>query len=101
MKAMEKLVHAYIEVDMKMVSKSLPPKMILYAVDADHFVITLAQSKKLARTSLTSEAVKVAEAETQYLIHIPTKVYDFYRLEENDYTVMVSEKEPFNIVVSI
>lgn len=101
MKGMEKLVEAHIELDRKMVSKSLPSTMTLYAVDSDHFVISSARSRALAQTSLITQSVKVSASDRQYLIHIPKKIYEFYRLEKNDYTIMVSEKDPSNIVVSI
>jgi len=32
---------------------------------------------------------------------IPAKIYNFYRLEESDYTFMVSEKEPTTIIIAV
>ena len=98
---MEKLVEAQIEIDKKMVSAGLPSTMVLYALDSDHFVISSVRSRALAEKAPVSQRVHVTESGGRYIVHLPKKIYEFYRLEENDYSTMVSEKDPIKILVSI
>jgi hypothetical protein len=98
---MQKLVEALVEVDRKMVPKGLPATLTLYALDADHFILTAARSRPLAQKALAIESATVSDAGRHYQISLPKRIYEFYRLAENDYTVMVSQQTPVNIVVSI
>jgi len=97
---MDKLIEAELEIEKKMVKKQLPKVMHLYALDLDHFVITV-KSVEQERRALVKARVEVIPQEDRYILKIPRRVFEFYRLDENEYTVMVSEKEPINIIVSI
>jgi hypothetical protein len=101
--AMQKLVETQtIEIDSKVTKGiKLPATMILYAVAADHFVITAKPLKDLEDNALAKTRVAVATVEDKIVIKLGTKIYSFYHLDESDYTVMVSEKDPATIVVTI
>lgn len=101
-KIMQKLVETGIEVDEKVTAgEKLPETMILYTMDADHFIVTVKPLKALEETALTKMRVKVFHQQNRYLIVVPQKVYNFYHLDENDYTAMASDKDPATIIVTI
>lgn len=98
---MQKLVEARIEIDEKITkSKKLPETMILYAVDKEHMVITAKPIKNLEEKALTKTQVKIINEKNKNVILLPMKIYDFYQLEENDYTIMVSDKDPTTIIIA-
>jgi hypothetical protein len=45
--------------------------------------------------------VKVVSEQNKNAIMLPLKIFNFYHLEENDYTIMASEKDPKTIVITI
>lgn len=99
---MQKLVEARIDVNQKMTKgEKLPEDMILYAVDSEHFVIAAKPLKNLEEKALLKMNVKVVGEQNKHVIIIPQKIYDFYHLDENDYTVMTSEKDPTTIMIAI
>ena len=98
---MEKLVEAKLEIEKKMVRKQLPKVMHLYALNLDHFVISAKKAAVLEGKALVNARVEVLAQENRYVLKIPRRVFEFHRLDENDYTVMVSEKEPRSIVITV
>ena len=57
--------------------------------------------KTLEAKAITKTQVKVASEQNKHVIVFPTKIYNFYHLDENDYTIMASEKDPTTIIVAI
>jgi len=51
---------------------------------------------ELDKKSLSKEDAKVGN---EYLIELPKKIYDFYHLDEADYTIMTSETNPKTIEI--
>ncbi|MBI2936659.1 MAG: hypothetical protein HYY22_00475 [Thaumarchaeota archaeon] len=98
---MEKLVKADLEIERKMVPKQLPKVMYLCAVDLDHFVISAKKDDAMADKALVKAEVQVLPKEDGFVLKLPRRIFEFYRLEENDYTLIVSEKEPTSIVVAV
>lgn len=98
---MELIEKTPIKIDRKLVSISLPEKLILYAVDSSHILLAMNPINELEKKSLSKENVKVVRVRNEYLIELPNKIYDFYRLDEADYTVMVSEINPKTIEILI
>ncbi|RJS77072.1 hypothetical protein CW707_02990 [Candidatus Bathyarchaeota archaeon] len=99
---MQKLVEARIEVDEKITGgERLPEVMTLYAVDSEHFVITANPIKSLEDKALTKMQVKVVSEQNRHVIMLPLKIFNFYHLDENDYTIMTSEKDPKTIIIAI
>lgn len=91
-----------IEVDKKVVGNvNLPRTLILYTVDADHFVLSVKPLENLERAALTKKRVSVAVHQDKYLIKLPAKIYNFYQMDETDYTVMASGKDPATIIITV
>ena len=91
-----------IEFDKKVVGGvELPRALILYTVDAGHFVLSTKPLDSLEETALTKARVSVDVEQDRYLLKLPAKVYNFYRMDESDYTVMISDKEPLTIIVTV
>jgi hypothetical protein len=99
---MQKLIEYRIEIDGKVThGVKLPETMILYAVDTEHMILTAKPNKTLEEKAITKTRVKVVEDKGKHVILIPTRIYNFYRLEESDYTVMVSDKDPATIMIAV
>jgi len=98
---MELIEKAPIKIDRKLVSISLPEKLILYALDSSHILLALKPINELERKSLSKEDVRVTRVGNEYLIELPKKIYDFYHLDEADYTIMTSETNPKTIEILI
>ena len=91
-----------IEFDKKVAGDvKLPRTLILYTVDANHFVLSVKPLESLEETALTKTRVSVAVEQDKYLIKLPAKIYNFYQMDESDYTIMASDKEPATIVVTV
>ena len=90
-----------IKVNRRLVPIQLPEKLILYALDSSHILLAIKPINELERKSLSKEDVRVTQVGNEYLIELPKKVYDFYRLDEADYTIMASEINPKTIEILI
>ena len=99
---MQKLVETRIEIDEKVTAgEKLPETMILYNMDADHLVITAKPLKTLEKSALTKTSVKVVSQQNKHVVMLPTKIFNFYHLDENDYTIMASDKDPTTIIIAV
>jgi hypothetical protein len=99
---MQKLAETRIVVDEKVIAgEKLPKTMILYTMDIGHFIIAARPLKALEESALTKAHVEVASQQNKYTIKLPPNVYKFYHLDENDYTVMASDKDPKTIIIAI
>lgn len=85
------VARASIALDRKLVSIPLPERLILYAIDASHLVLAPEPINELERKALSKEKVKATLVDGKYLIEMPRKIYEFYHLDEADYTLMASE----------
>jgi len=101
-KVMQRLVETGLEIDEKVTKgEKLPEAMILYAVDAEHFVMVAKPLKTLEEKAITKTQVKVISEQNKHVIRLPTKIYNFYHLDENDYTIVASDKDPTTIIIAI
>jgi len=99
---MQKLTETVIEVNEEVIAgERLPKTMILYAMDIGHFILAAKPLKALEENALTKSHVEVVNQQNKYVIKLPTNIYNFYRLDENDYTIMASDKDPATIIVTI
>ena len=99
---METVSSNAIEVDKKIVgSADLPKTLVLYTVDATYFVLSIKPLDSLEKTALTTTHASVAAEQSKYLIKIPAKIYNFYKMDESDYTIMASKKDPLTIIISV
>jgi len=74
--------------------------MTLYTMDADYMAITAKPQKVLEERALTKTPVKVISQKNKHIITLPPKIYNFYHLDENDYTIMTSDKDPTTIIIA-
>jgi len=98
---MELIEKTPIKIHRKLVSIPLPEKLILYAMDSSHILLALKPINELERKSLSKEDVEVTQVGNEYFIELPKKIYEFYHLDEADYTVMASETNPKTIEILI
>jgi hypothetical protein len=100
---MQKLVETrLIEIDEKVTGGvKLPRTMILYTVDADHFVIAAKPLKILEDDALTKMHVSVAHQGNKNVVKLPSKIYNFYHLDESDCTIMTSSRDPTTITITV
>jgi hypothetical protein len=92
---------ALIKAHTRLISIDLPEKLILYALDSSHILLAMKPINELESRSLSKENVRVSRAGNEYLIELPKKVYDFYHLDEADYTIMTLETNPKTIEILI
>lgn len=91
-----------VEVDAKVVGGvKLPKTLILYTVDASHFVLSVKPLESLEESALTKACVSVAAQQEKYLIKLPAKIFIFYQMDESDYTVIASGKDPSTIIITV
>ncbi|MGD0644416.1 MAG: hypothetical protein ABSA75_05875 [Candidatus Bathyarchaeia archaeon] len=79
----------------------LPRTLVLYAVDAGHFVLSVKPLESLEEAALIKTRVSVAVGQDKYLIKLPSKIYNFYQMDESDYMVMASDKDPGAIIITV
>ncbi len=80
--------------DRRILSAQPPSSLILYALDVSHLVMALEPVPEYERRALFKDKARVAVKNGQCLVEVPGKIFQFYRLDEADYTVMASEKKP-------
>jgi hypothetical protein len=91
-----------LEVDEEVVEGlELPSRMVLYAVAADHFVIAASPVRELEEAALMKMRISVSSQSGKVVFKVPAKVYNFYGLDENNYAVMVSERIPPTVLVTL
>ncbi len=88
-----------IRVDRKIWTGLALLRLIVYAVDVAHLVLAVEPVGEYERTALFKEKARDSIDDGQYLVELPRKVYDFYHLNESDYTVTASEIRPRTIEI--
>jgi hypothetical protein len=97
----EEFAKQSVSFDRKLVKTPLPKEVTLYAINSDHFILSTHDSSTLDGQALVKTRVNVDSEDGTYVVRLPASVYRFYQLDENDYTVMVSEKDPTHIIVAL
>ena len=88
-----------VRVDKKIWTGPALSRLIVYALDVTHLVLAVEPVGEYERTALFKEKARVSVEDGEYLVELPRKVYDFYHLDEADYTVMASEIKPRTIEI--
>jgi len=83
-----------IKIDKSLISITLPERLILYTVDSSHLILATEPIHDLEMEALSKNDAKSTLVGNEYLIELPKKIYDFYHMDEADYTIMVSEITP-------
>ena len=71
-----------------------PSSFIVYALDVGHLALAPEPVPEYEKTALFKEKAKVNAQNGHFALEVPASVYEFYHLDESDYTVMASEKKP-------
>ena len=74
-------------------------RLIVYALDVGHLVLAPRPVEEYERVALFKERARASVTKGQYFVELPRKVYDFYRLDETEYTVMASETKPRTVEI--
>ena len=74
-------------------------RLMVYALDVTHLVLAVEPVGEYEETALFKEKARVSLEDGEYLVELPRKVYDFYHMDEADYTVMASEIKPNTIEI--
>ena len=74
-------------------------RLIVYALDVGHLVLAPRPVEEYERVALFKERARASVTNGQCVVEFPRKVYDFYRLDETEYTVMASETKPRTVEI--
>ncbi len=73
--------------------------VIVYALDIGRLALASEPVPDYERTALFREKARATVKNGQCLVEFPTRIFDFYRLDEADYTVMASETKPRTVEI--
>ena len=96
---MELMEKVPIKIDKNLVPMALPEELILYTIDSSHLLLAIKPLRDFETKALSKNNVKVKLEGNEYLVELPKKIYNFYHMDEADYTVMVSEISPRTIEI--
>ena len=88
-----------ISFDMRLWSGPKPSSFLVYALDVGHLALAPEPIPEYERTALFKEKAKTTLENWHFAVEVPARVYEFYHLDESDYTVMASEEKPKTIEV--
>ena len=71
----------------------------MYALDVGHLALAPERIPEYEKIALFKERARAILQNGNFAVEIPARVYEFYHLDESDYTVMASEKKRKTIEV--
>ncbi len=74
---------------------------VVYALDVGHLALAPSSIPEYEKTALFRDKAQATLKNGQYLVELPQRVYEFYRLDEADYTVMASEQKPHTVEIMV
>ena len=98
MKAKTETVTA-LRFDRRIWTGSRPSSFIVYALDVGHLALAPERVPEYEKIALFKERARAILQNGNFAVEVPARVYEFYHLDESDYTVMASEKKPKTIEV--
>jgi|SRR5712692_4369109 len=78
-----------------------PSSFIVYALDDGHLALAPEPVPEYEKTALFKEKGKVSVENGHFAVEVPARVYQFYHLDESDYTAVASEKKPKTIEIML
>jgi len=97
---MEQIQIKEIKISKKMTLR-LSRRLILYAANNKFLILAPEPIPLFDQTAIWKGEIQSRTNKDQIVLEIPTRIYEFYNLDENDYTVMVSEEKPEIIQIHI
>ncbi len=98
MKAKTETVAA-LRFDRRLWTGSKPSSFIVYALDVGHLALAPERIPEYEKIALFKERAKATLQNGSFAVEVPSRVYEFYHLDESDYTAMASEKKPRTIEI--
>jgi len=98
MKAKTETVTA-LRFDRKLWTCSKPSSFIVYALDVGHLALASERVPEYERIALFKNRAKATVRNGSFAVEVPARIYEFYHLDESDYTAMASEKKPKTIEI--
>lgn len=98
MKAKTETVTSF-RLDRKLWSGNKPSSFIVYALDVGHLALAPEPIPEYEKSALFREKAKATTQNGHLSIDLPTKIYEFYHLDESDYTAMASKDKPRTIEI--
>ena len=83
-----------ISFDMRLWSGPKPSSFIVYALDVGHLALAPEPIPEYERTALFKEKAKATLDNGHFAVEVPARVYEFYHLDESDYTAMLRKRSP-------
>ena len=87
--------------DRRLWSGPRPSRFIVYALDVGHLALAPEPVPEYEKTALFKEKGKVSVENGHFAVEVPARVYQFYHLDESDYTAVASEKKPKTIEIML
>ena len=78
---------------------SKPSSFIVYALDVGHLALAPERVPEYEKIALFKERAKATLQNGNFAVEVPARVYEFYHLDESDYTAMASVKKPKTIEI--
>jgi hypothetical protein len=85
--------------DRRLWSGPKPSSFIVYALDVGHLALAPEPVPEYEKTALFKEKARASIENGHFAVEVPARVYEFYHLDESDYTAMASEKKPRTIEI--
>jgi hypothetical protein len=85
--------------DRRLWSGPKPSSFIVYALDVGHLALAPEPVPEYEKTALFKEKARASIENGRFAVEVPARVYEFYHLDESDYTAMASEKKPRTIEI--
>ncbi len=74
-------------------------RLIVYALDIGHLALAPEPVPEYEKTALFREKAMASVKNGEYLVEFPRRVFEFYHLDETDYTVVASETRPRTVEI--
>jgi hypothetical protein len=85
--------------DRRLWSGPKPSSFIVYALGVGHLALAPEPVPEYEKTALFKEKARASIENGHFAVEVPARVYEFYHLDESDYTAMASEKKPKTIEI--
>jgi len=85
--------------DRKLWTGPKPSSFTVYALDVGHLALAPEKVPEYEKIALFRDKAKATIMNGSFEVEVPARVYEFYHLDESDYTAIASEKKPKTIEI--
>ena len=76
------------------IAPRLAKQLILYAATNEFLILAPKPISLFEQTAIWKGEIRSRRNQDQIILEIPQKIYEFYNLDEHDYTIMTSDESP-------